>query len=112
MAVYLLLVSAVALLLGFPDFAAGTLAGGAVSLVNLFWLRRHLVGILQLTGVKAGILSQLKYLNRLAITGILLYLLIVKAGINIAGLVTGLSALFAAVIAYLVTIITPRGKNQ
>jgi hypothetical protein len=112
MAVYLLVVSAAALLLGFPAFAAGTLAGGAVSLVNLFWLRRHLVGILQLTGAKAGILSQLKYLNRLAITGILLYLLIVKAGINIAGLVTGLSALFAAVIAYLVTIITPRGKNQ
>jgi hypothetical protein len=96
---------------GQVHFAIGVLAGGALALANLFWLRRHLAQVLRLEGAKAGLLAQLKLATRLGMTALLLYLLLVPLNVNVAGLLTGLSALFVAVIAYLLTILTRRGKD-
>lgn len=111
-ALFVVVVAAAAALFGHGRFAVGTLAGGALALANLFWLRRHLSQVLQLDGAKAGLLAQLKLATRLGMTGLLLYLLLVPLNVDIAGLLTGLTALFAAVIAYLFTTLTRRGKDQ
>ena len=110
--IYLLIVAAVALAIGYSGFALGVVAGGTVSLLNLFWLRHHLIQILSISASrKAGLIAQIKLVTRLTVTAILLYVLIVPARLNIAGLVTGLSALFVAVLTYLVAIITRRGNT-
>lgn len=111
--VYLAIVASIALLAGYHRFALGAVAGGGVSLLNLLWLKRHLGQILRCSGGRgAGLLTQFTLIIRLTVTALLLYLLIVPANLSIAGLLTGLSALVVAVLAYTVAIITFRGKDQ
>lgn len=111
--VYLTIVATIALLAGYHRFALGALAGGGVSLLNLLWLKRHLGQILRCSGGRgAGLLTQFTLIIRLTVTALLLYLLIVPANLSIAGLLTGLSALVVAVLAYTVATITFRGKDQ
>lgn len=111
--VYLIVVVAAAFLLGYACFARAVAAGGAVALMNLFWLRRHLSQIFCLpNGRGAVLMTQIKLASRLAVTTVLLYVLIVTARLNVAGLVTGLSTLFVAVLVYILVNITRRGENQ
>jgi peptidoglycan biosynthesis protein MviN/MurJ (putative lipid II flippase) len=111
--VYLALAALVAILAGRYRFALAVLAGGGVSLLNLLWLKRHLGQLLLRSGGRgSALLAQFNLITRLTVTALLLYLLIVPAKLNIAGLFTGLSALFVAVLAYTVAIITRRGKDQ
>lgn len=108
---YLGIVAIVALSVGHYRFALGTLAGGAISLINLFWLKRHLGQLLGRTDSRmTGLTAQVNLVIRLTVTALLLYLLIVPAHVSIFGLVTGLAALFVAVLAYIVVTITRRGK--
>jgi hypothetical protein len=86
-------VCAVALLAGAPRFAAGVVAGGAVSLMNFYWLLGAMKRVLDMPVSKAGTFAQVRRLLRLGAIGIILYFLIARIGIDIAGLVVGLSVL-------------------
>jgi hypothetical protein len=80
-------------------FAAGVAAGGSISLLNFFWLRNALREILQMPAEKATRSANVRYIIRLTATGFILWLLIVKAGLNIFGLILGLSVLVIGIVA-------------
>jgi hypothetical protein len=86
-------ICAVALLAGAPRFAAGVAAGGTLSLVNFYWLLSAMKRVLAIPAARAGTFAQVRHLLRLGAAGMILYLLIVKAGVSIAGLLVGLSVL-------------------
>jgi ATP synthase I chain len=75
------------------DFAGGVFAGGCVALTNFYWLRNALTKILRMPAEQATNAANFRYILRLAATGFILWLLIVKVGLNIFGLLLGLSVL-------------------
>lgn len=85
-------------------FTAGVLAGGLLSLANFTWLRSILARALNLEARQAARFAQLRYLLRLTLQGVAIYLLIAVFGVNVYGLLLGLSVLvlnIMAVAAYL-----------
>lgn len=76
-----------------PRFAAGVLAGGLIAIGNFYWMQSVLRRILHLPAGKAAALVQLRYVLRLAIIAALIYLLVVVVGLDIIGLIIGLSVL-------------------
>lgn len=88
------------LLLGSPRVAAGIAAGGVIALGNVYWLRQGIARAMGLEPRQAGRFALVRYLMRLAILAALLYLLLVKVGIDIIGLVIGLSVLVIIIIGY------------
>jgi len=79
-------------LLGSLSFAIGVVAGGLIALGNNFWLRSIMERILIQQRADARTYALIRYLLRLTISGIIIVTLI-KFGINIAGLLVGLSVL-------------------
>jgi hypothetical protein len=79
-------------------FAGSILAGGLLALVNFAWLAGALKKVLQLPAAKAERFAQLRYVMRLAAMGVLLYVLIVRVGIDIIGLLIGLSVLVISIV--------------
>jgi len=61
--------------------------------VNFYWLLGAMKRVLEMPAARAGTFAQIRRILRLAVIGIILYLLIAKAAINIAGLLLGLSVL-------------------
>lgn len=74
------------------DFAIGVAAGGLIALGNNFWLRSILERILIQQRADARSYAIIRYMLRLTISGIIIVALM-KFGINIAGLLVGLSTL-------------------
>jgi ATP synthase I subunit len=74
-------------------FAAGVTTGGMLAMANFLWLVSALKRVLMLPVAEASRFAYLRYLLRLAVMGGLLYLLIVRLGIDIFGLLLGLSVL-------------------
>jgi hypothetical protein len=85
-------------ILGSPQFAAGIACGGFLALGNAFWLKRSIERAMGLEPRQAGRFAVARYVVRLAVLAGLLYLLIVKIGIDIIGLVVGLSVLVIVII--------------
>lgn len=86
------------------SFTAGVLAGGLLSLANFTWLRSILARALNLEAGQAARFAQLRYLLRLTLQGVAIYLLIAVWGVDVYGLLLGLSVLvlnIMAVAAYL-----------
>ncbi len=81
-------------------FAAGIAAGGLIALGNILWLRQGIARAMGLGPQQAGRVAFFRYLLRLAILALLLYLLIVKANADIIGLVIGLSVLVIVIIGF------------
>lgn len=96
-AILVCLFSLTGYLLGSARFAAGILAGGILALVNFFWLQNTLRRVLQLQPRQAGSFAQVRYLLRLTFAAFILYLLIAHAGIDIVGLIIGLSVLVVVI---------------
>lgn len=86
-------VCVVALLSGAFRFAAGVAGGGALALANFYWLLNAMKRVLDMPASRAGTYAQVRHLLRLGAAGLILYLLIVTAGVSIAGLLVGLSVL-------------------
>lgn len=74
------------------NFAIGVTAGGLIALGNNFWLRSILERILIQQRADARSYAIIRYMLRLTISGIIIVALM-KFGINIAGLLVGLSTL-------------------
>ncbi len=87
------------LILASPRFAAGVLAGGLLAILNFYWLLSILKRVLLLPAEKAGRFAQIRYVLRLALLAIVIWLLIVRVGIDAIGLLVGLSVLVINIIA-------------
>jgi len=88
---------------GFIIFSAkaglGVLAGGIIAIVNFFWLRNVLQRILGLMPAKPGLYAQLRFMARIAVTGLVLYIIITSGWFSLAGLLVGLSVIVINIIA-------------
>src|SRR4051794_24526443 len=104
----LALLNAAGAIFGSSRFAFGIAAGGILSLLNLYWLESILVRALAMHSGKAARYSQVRYLLRLGITGIVLYILIVKAHADVFGILAGLSVVVLAVIALTIYLLSSR----
>jgi hypothetical protein len=82
------------------NFTLGILAGGLISILNFYGLHRGLQEFIgQIGSNDAGkALLLFKYLLRLAITGIFLYIIITKTTADIFGLVIGLSTVVVSIV--------------
>lgn len=79
-------------------FALGVFAGGLVSIVNFYWLSRDLKGALVRHADRAKPFMMVKYYIRFIVTGVVLFVVITKAPVDIFGLVLGLSVVVINVI--------------
>lgn len=79
-------------IIGSMEFGAGVAAGGLIALGNNFWLRSIMERILIQQRPDARSYAIVRYILRLTISGIIIVVLM-KFGINIAGLLVGLSTL-------------------
>lgn len=75
------------------DMALGILAGGVTATVNFVWQRSVLQRILGLTIEKPQTYLLVRYVLRLAVTALFLYLLIRFTTVSVFGLLIGLSAI-------------------
>ena len=87
-------------LFGSQQFAAAIACGGLLALGNTFWLKRSIEQAMGLEPRQAGRFAVARYVVRLAVLAGVLYLLIVKTGIDIIGLVIGLSVLVIVIIGF------------
>ena len=79
-------------LLASLSFGMGVAAGGLIALGNNFWLRSILERILIQQRSDARSYAIVRYIVRLTISGVII-LTLIKFGVNIAGLLVGLSVL-------------------
>jgi len=97
-------------LFGSGRFAAGILAGGILAIGNFYWLKNTLRRVLQLQPRQAGSFAQFRYLLRLALVALVLYLLIVHTEIDIIGLILGLSVLVAVIMGLSLYMLLDKGE--
>jgi asparagine N-glycosylation enzyme membrane subunit Stt3 len=102
-------VGVVTALLVSPGFGLSLLAGGLLATANFLWLRRGLEASLQLNPTTASRFATFRFLLRLAIMALLLYLLIVRLGADIFGLLLGLSVLVINIIIFSIYLSTRKG---
>lgn len=92
-----------------PSFGGSLFAGGVLATANFLWMRRGLEAALQLQPRNASRYAILRYLLRLAIMAAILYLLIVRMGVDIFGLLLGLSVLVVNITAFSIYLSTRKG---
>lgn len=93
-------------------FALGVIVGGIISIVNFYWMYLNLQKAfrnLSGSGKRTKFFIMFKFYIRFIVTGIVLYLLIVKVDINVVGLLTGLSVVVINII--LTTLLELSKKN-
>ena len=90
-------------------FGVSLFAGGVLATANFCWLRRGLEAALRLLPANASRYAVLRYLLRLAIMAFLLYVLIVRLGADIFGLLLGLSVLVLNITAFSIYLSTRKG---
>ena len=86
--------------IGSQKVAAGIACGGLLALGNTFWLKRSIERAMGLEPRQAGRFAVVRYVLRLGLLAGLLYLLIVRIGIDIIGLIIGLSVLVIVIIGF------------
>lgn len=106
--ILLILLVTGSLLFAAPGFAAGVLAGGLLALANFAWLRNILARSLNLEARQAARFAQVRYLLRLTLLAGAIYLLIVKVGVDVYGLLLGLSILVINIMAVAIYQVTNR----
>lgn len=83
------------------NFALGILAGGLISILNFYGLCHGLqksFGRIEANQSPGKASLILKYLLRLGITGVILYVILVKTAADVFGLVIGLSTVIVSII--------------
>jgi hypothetical protein len=78
--------------------ALGVLVGGIIAIVNFLWMRNVLQRILGLLPANANRFALLRYLSRMAVTGVVLYFVLTSGWFSLAGLLAGLSIIVASII--------------
>lgn len=98
------------LLFGSARFAAGVVAGGVLAVANFYWLRSILVRAFRLLPKEAPRFAVLRYLVRLTLLAVAVFVLIVYCRVDIFGLLLGLSALVFNIIALSIYMISKQGE--
>lgn len=92
-----------------PRFGGSLFVGGMLAIANFFWIRNGLEAALRLQPSSASRFAILRYLLRLAVMAAILYLLIVKVGVDIIALLLGLSVLVLNIVAFSIYLSTRKG---
>src|SRR5512138_397485 len=95
--IFLAALTVAGFLLSSPNFALSTLAGGVIVLLNHFWLRNILERILSGQAENAARYAIIRFILRLSLIAVAIVALF-RIGVNIPGLLTGLSILVIATI--------------
>lgn len=95
---------------GSGSFATGILAGGILAIGNFYWMKNTLRRVLHLEPRQASSFAQFRYLLRLALVALVLYLLIVHTGIDIIGLIIGLSVLVVVIMGLSLYMLLDKGE--
>ncbi len=90
-------------------FAASVLTGGVLAIANFYWLLSVIRRVLLLPAEKAGRFAQIRYVVRLAVMALLIWVLIAHVGVHIIGLIVGLSVLVINIIALALYKLTLKG---
>ena len=77
----------------------GVLLGGLISIINFYWIYRDLRYAFQGPADRARGKVLMRYYLRLFVTAVVLFFVIAKAGVNVIGLVVGLSIVVINIIA-------------
>lgn len=85
-------------LLASTKLAAGILAGGLIAIMNAYWLYSILQRALHLPPRQGLRFAQVRYCLRLAVIGITVSVLIIYFGIDVLGLLIGLSIVVVNII--------------
>ena len=96
--------------LGSLRFAGGVLAGGLIAIGNYYWLMSIMHRVLYRQPESPERFAILRYLLRLTVIGVLIYLLIVKLGVDILGLLLGLSILVMTITALALYTLNTKGE--
>ena len=96
----LVLLIAAGWIFGSRQMAGGIACGGILAIGNILWLKRTIGQAMGLEPRQAGRFAVVRYLLRLALLAGLLYLLVVRIGIDIIGLIIGLSVLVIVIIGF------------
>jgi hypothetical protein len=97
--------------LGGWDYGLGIFVGGAIVFINFNWMHSQAKVAVMMKGRKASAYMVVKYLFRLAITGAVIYALLVHTKVNIMALLIGISTVVLSIFAYTCfTIIFNRGE--
>ena len=92
-----------------PRFGFSLLAGGLLATANFMSLRRGLEAALRLQPATASRFATFRFLLRLAVMALLLYVLIVTLGADIFGLLLGLSVLVINILIFSIYLSTRKG---
>jgi hypothetical protein len=82
------------------DYGLGIFVGGAIVFINFNWMHSQAKVAVMMNGRKASAYMIVKYLLRLAVTGAVIYALIVHTRVNIPALLIGISTVMLSIIAY------------
>ena len=77
----------------------GVLAGGTIAILNFIWMRNVLQRILGLLSANPNRYALLRFIARMTVTGLALYLILTSGCFSLAGLLLGLSIIIANIIA-------------
>jgi hypothetical protein len=91
--ILLALMAGAGLLLVSRNFALGVLAGGVLAIANFHWLHSIIKRALLLSANKADSFARIRYVLRLAIVALIIWILILRCNIDLIGLLVGLSVL-------------------
>jgi hypothetical protein len=97
-----------ALLVSFR-FGLSVLAGGILATANFYRMRQGLEAVLEIRPAHPSRYAFMRYLGRIALLAILLYLLIVQLRADVFGLILGLSVLVINIILFSIFLSTRKG---
>ncbi len=106
----LALLSLAGLIFGSLRFATGIAVGGILAILNYYWLRTILERVLAQRPGHPGRFVQIRYVLRLALLALVVYWLITHGGIDIVGLLVGLSVIVIAIMALSIYMLTTKGE--
>jgi len=95
----LALLTAFGMILFSAKVGFGVLAGGTIAIINFIWMRNVLQRILGLLPARPNLYAQLRFVARITLTGLVLYVIITSGWFSLAGLIVGLSVIVANIIA-------------
>jgi hypothetical protein len=79
-------------------FAGSVFVGGILAIANFYWLLSVLKRVLNLPIDKAGRFAQVRYVLRLSVLALILWIMIRFVGIDVMGLLLGLSIIVINII--------------
>jgi len=91
--ILLALMACAGLFLVSGKFALGVLTGGVLAIANFYWLQSIMKRALLLPAERVSGFARIRYVLRLAIIALVIWTMIVRVGIDLKGLLVGLSVL-------------------